>query len=71
VVPAALDFDPKTTDTYSEETPSTGQMSSATVLSKHTGTAAVGEIKRNGTYNLPIHLTGRWKCKPKTRCRNS
>jgi hypothetical protein len=39
-------------------------------LQMFSGTAGVGEIKRNGTYNLPIRQIGRWRCKTKTRCRH-
>ena len=35
------------------------------------GTAGVGVTIRNGTFNLPIRLQGRWRCTTKTRCRNS
>jgi hypothetical protein len=40
-------------------------------LKMFSGTAGVGVTIRNGTFNVPIRLKGRWRCITKTRCRNS
>jgi hypothetical protein len=45
--------------------------SASVPLERFSGTAGVGVTIRNGTFNLPIRLKGRWRCITKTRCRNS
>jgi hypothetical protein len=44
---------------------------SSAPLKTFSGTAGVGVTIRNGTFNVPIRLKGRWRCITKTRCQNS